>query len=110
MPRPLHVSTLVVDRDNSQGFTPLLEPPHRFFLGWWREVSPAKHPAWLALALFVLFRLIWSVEPVDRYFGILFKPPLIAAVLGLVVIWFFVMRTIWRAWLIERFLGLYTTG
>ena len=86
-----------------------LEPPHRFFLGWRREVSPDKRPAWLALALFILFTIIWLVDPLGRYFGILLKPAeVLAEILALVVVWFFVLRTIWRARLFERFLGLGT--
>jgi cation-transporting ATPase E len=86
-----------------------LEPPHRFFLGWCDEVSSDKRPAWLALALFIGFLIIWSVDPIGRYFGILLKPlPVIAQILGVVVVWFFVVRAIWRVRLFERFLGLYT--
>ena len=83
-----------------------LEPPSRFFLGWRSEVSPDKRPAWLALGLFVLFTIIWSYAPLGYYFGILVKPlrPQLQ-ILGVVVIWFFVMRTIWRLHLFERFLG-----
>ncbi len=84
-----------------------LEPPSRFFLGWRSEVSPDKRPAWLALGLIVVFTIIWSVGPLGYYFGILVKPlPLQITIFGLVVIWFFVVRTIWRLHLLERFLGL----
>jgi len=84
-----------------------LEPPSRFFLGWRNEVSHDKRPAWLALGLFLLFLIIWSVGPLGYYFGILVKPfPIIALIMGLVVIWFFVMRTVWRVRLFERFLGI----
>jgi cation-transporting ATPase E len=85
-----------------------IEPPSRFFLGWRSEVSPDKRPAWLALGLFVLFLIIWSVEPSGYCFGILVKPiPVQAIILSLVLVWFFIMRTIWRFHLFERFLGLY---
>jgi cation-transporting ATPase E len=84
-----------------------LEPPHRFFLGWRSEVSPDKRPAWLALGLGVLFTIIWSVGPLGYYFGILVKPlPVQLVIFGLVVVWFFLVRTIWRLRLFERFLGL----
>jgi cation-transporting ATPase E len=84
-----------------------LEPPHRFFLGWRSEVSADKRPAWLALGLFILFTIIWSVDPLGYYFGILVKPlPIQLIILGLVVVWFFLVRTIWRLHLLERFLGL----
>lgn len=84
-----------------------LEPPSRFFLGWRQEVSPDKRPAWLALGLFLLFWVIWSYDPLGNYFGILVKPFMISGMIMLVVIlWFFIMRTIWRLQLFERFLGL----
>jgi cation-transporting ATPase E len=89
-----------------------LEPPSRFFLGWRSEVSPDKRPAWLALGLFILFLIIWSYDPLGYYFGILVKPffPIQAIILGLVAIWFLLMRTIWRLHLFERFLGLDKIG
>jgi cation-transporting ATPase E len=84
-----------------------LEPPHPFFLGWRKEVSPDKRPAFLGLGLFILFQIIWWIPPLGYYFGILVKPSLITSIiLGVVVIWFFVIRAIWRANLFERFLGL----
>jgi hypothetical protein len=84
-----------------------LEPPHPFFLGWHKEVSPDKRPAWLALALFIWFWIIWGFDPLGYFFGILAKPPrVIFIILGVVVVWFFLMRAIWRANLFERFLGM----
>ena len=84
-----------------------LEPPSRFFLGWRRNVSEDKRPAWLALGLFLLFWVIWSFDPLGYYFGILVKPlPINLLLMGVVVIWFFLMRTIWRIRLFERFLGI----
>jgi cation-transporting ATPase E len=84
-----------------------LEPPSPFFLGWRQEVSPDKRPAWLALGLFILFQIIWWVPPLGYYFGILVKPfSVTSLILGVVVIWFFLIRAIWRANLFERFLGL----
>ncbi len=86
-----------------------LEPPSRFFLGWRQEVSPDKRPAWLALGLFILFWIIWSFDSLGYYFGILVKPLQINLILlSLVIVWFFVVRAIWRARLFERFLGLDT--
>jgi len=86
-----------------------LEPPNRFFLGWRSEVSPDKRPAWLALALFVVFWIIWSFRPLGYYFGILEKPITIQLLIFIVVVlWFFLVRTVWRARLFERFLGVTT--
>ena len=88
-----------------------LEPPHPFFFGWRQEVSPDKRPAWLALALFIWFGIIWAIPSLGYFFGILVKPFLITSIiLGVVVIWFFMMRAIWRANLFDRFLGLDEDG
>jgi cation-transporting P-type ATPase E len=84
-----------------------LEPPSRLFLGWRKEVSPDKRPALLALGLFIVFMIIASYQPLGYYFGILVKPlPINMILIGLVVIWFFLVRAVWRARLFERFLGL----
>lgn len=86
-----------------------LEPPHPFFFGWRNEVSPDKRPAWLALVLFIWFGIIWLVPSLGYFFGILVKPPEVTfTILGVVVVWFFVMRAIWRINLFDRFLGLDT--
>jgi hypothetical protein len=51
--------------------------------------------------------MIWWVPPLGYYFGILVKPfSITSSILGVVVIWFFLIRAIWRANLFERFLGL----
>jgi magnesium-transporting ATPase (P-type) len=63
--------------------------------------------ALLALALFIWFQIIWAIPSLGYFFGILVKPLLITSIiLGVVVVWFFLMRAIWRANLFERFLGL----
>ena len=84
-----------------------LEPPSRFFLGWRKEVSPDKRPAYLAASLFVLLLIIWTVGPLGYYFGVLVKPFFVTAIImGVVALWFFIVRAVWRANLFERFLGL----
>ena len=84
-----------------------LEPPSRFFLGWRKEVSPDKRPAALAAALFVVLLAVWSVDAIGYYFGVLTKPEEVtAAILGAVAVWFFLIRAIWRANLLDRLLGL----
>ena len=84
-----------------------LEPPSRFFLGWRKEVSPDKRPAFLAAGLFVLFLVVWSVPPIGYYFGILVKPfGITMIIMGLVFVWFFLVRAVWRADLFDRFLGM----
>ena len=84
-----------------------LEPPSPFFLGWRKEVSPDKRPAYLAVGLFVLFLIIWSVPPLGYYFGILVKPLSVTTIImGVVVVWFFLVRAVLRSNLFERLLGL----
>ncbi len=84
-----------------------LEPPTRFFLGWRKEVSRDKRPAIMAALLLVLFLVFYSVPVIGNYFGILQKPDLFFwIIMGLVVIWFFLIRAIWRAQLFERFLDI----
>ena len=70
-------------------------------------MSPDKRPAVLAAMLFVVLLIIWSVDPIGYYFGVLTKPEeVIAAIMGAVAVWFFLVRAIWRANLLDRLLGL----
>jgi len=84
-----------------------LEPPMRFFTGWRKEVSADKRPAILAAVLLVVFQIFYFVPSIGTYFGLLEKPTNIYLyILGFVVVWFFLIRTVWRQHLLERFLGL----
>ncbi len=84
-----------------------LEPPHRFFTGWRKEVSKDKRPALLAIGLLIVFQLLYFFPSVGAYFGLLEKPGLVyLRILAVVVVWFFLIRFIWRQQLLERFLGL----
>jgi cation-transporting ATPase E len=86
-----------------------LEPPIKFFTGWRKEASEDKRPALLALALLVIFQVFYFVPSMGTYFGLLEKPSgVYLRILGFVVIWFFLLRTVWRMRLFERFLGLPT--
>jgi hypothetical protein len=70
-------------------------------------VSPDKRPAVLAAVLFVVLLIVSSFDPLGYYFGVLTKPWfIIAAIMGAVAVWFFLVRAIWRANLLDRFLGL----
>ena len=83
------------------------EPLLPLFHGWRKEVKPDKRPAWLALVLFVWFGIIWTISPLSYFFGILKKPEEVIIIsLGVVVVWFFLMRAIWGANPFDRFLGL----
>ncbi|WP_207956202.1 hypothetical protein [Rubrobacter marinus] len=69
-------------------------------------MSADKRPAILAVALFVVLMIVWSVDPIGYYFGVLTKPEEVtAAILGAVVVWFFLIRAVWRADLLDRLLG-----
>jgi cation-transporting ATPase E len=84
-----------------------LEPPYRFFTGWRKEVSSDKRPAILAAVLLVIFQIFYFIPTIGAYFGLLEKPPTIYLyILGFIVVWFFLIRFIWRQQLLERFLGL----
>jgi cation-transporting P-type ATPase E len=84
-----------------------LEPPSRFFTGWRREISADKRPALLAVVLLVSFQICYFIPSIGTYFGLLEKPSgVYLRILGFVVVWFFLLRLIWRQRLFERFLGL----
>ena len=84
-----------------------LEPPIRFFTGWRKQVSDDKRPGLLAVVLLVIFQVIYLVPTIGAYFGLLEKPwPIYGRILALVVVWLFIIRSIWRHHLFERFLGL----
>lgn len=84
-----------------------LEPPSRFFTSWRKEVSADKRPAILAVGLLVVFQVLYFVPSIGAYFGLLEKPPMVyLRILAFVVVWFFLIRTIWRQHFFERFLGL----
>ncbi len=84
-----------------------LEPPTRFFLGWRKTVSKDKRPAIMTVLLLLLFQVFYHVPVISNYFGILQKPRNIFwLIMAMVVIWFFLIRTIWRMHLFERFLDL----
>lgn len=81
------------------------------------QIGPSRSYWDIARAnLFTLFNNILFVigvalialgRTLGYYFGILVKPfSITSAILGVVVIWFFLVRAIWRANLFERFLGL----
>jgi cation-transporting ATPase E len=84
-----------------------LKPPIRFFTGWRKEVSEDKRPGILAVMLILVFQIFYFEPSIGAYFGLLEKPPdIYVKILGLVVVWMFVIRAIWRNRLFERFLGL----
>jgi cation-transporting ATPase E len=82
-----------------------LKPPSR----WWAraaEVSPDRRPAVLAVVLMVAFVVISAVPGLRRLFDL---QPMNLEAVGIavlaVVIWVLVLRLIWRARLLERYLA-----
>ncbi|WP_459643926.1 P-type ATPase [Kineococcus sp. NUM-3379] len=83
-----------------------LEPPTRFFTGW-APVSRDRRPALLVACLLATLVVVLSVPALARWFGLVqpggFEAPLVVAA---AVVWFFVMRTVWRRDLFRKVLGL----
>lgn len=82
-----------------------LQPPLRFFAVW-RPLSPDRRPAYLTIALMVLFLLVLGIPGVASYFGII-NVPLRAsgALLTALGIWVVGFRTILRyRWFDKLFL------
>jgi cation-transporting ATPase E len=82
-----------------------VEPPIRFFTGW-RDVSDDRRPAYLALALAVVFFAVVQTGPVAAYFALIpLNPGMLLRVAAGLVIWTIACREIWRRDWLERFLG-----
>ncbi len=71
-----------------------LQPPFAFFAVW-RPVSPDRRPAYLTIALMVVFLFLLGIPPVASYFGIINVPFRASGILlaGLLV-WTFGFRLI----------------
>jgi cation-transporting ATPase E len=83
-----------------------LEPPLRFFTGWTHQRAD-KRPALLALGLLVTFVVVLLTPDVAHYFGLFPVGPGVALNVGMaVLLWVLALRTLWRAHLLDRFLGL----
>ncbi|GAB4451156.1 MAG: HAD-IC family P-type ATPase [Anaerolineae bacterium] len=83
-----------------------VEPPTPFFVGG-DALSPDKRPTILAGCLLLAFVAIMLIEPVRDFFELILLSPADYAIIGVVtVIWALVLRYLWRARLLERFLHL----
>jgi cation-transporting ATPase E len=82
-----------------------LKPPTR----WWArasELSTDRRPAVLAVTLMVVFVVISAVPALRRLFDLQPMRPIAVGIAVLaVVIWVLVLRLIWRARVLERFLA-----
>jgi cation-transporting ATPase E len=86
-----------------------VEPPIRFFTGWRQTVSDDRRPAYLAIALSVVFIGVVQTGPIAAYFGLIpLAPGMLAQVAAGMVVWTFALREIWRRNLFDRFLGLHS--
>jgi cation-transporting ATPase E len=84
---------------------PFVEPPTR----WWQggdDLSGDWRPTLLAGALLLAFIALLAISPLRLFFGLVPLSPGTYAVIALiVVIWAIILRLVWRAQLLERFLG-----
>lgn len=81
-----------------------LHPPLPFFTGW-RPLSSDRRPAFMTVALIVIFIGALSFKPVSDYFGIVGTPSWGLAILGvLLVIWLLGFRLILRQRWVEKLL------
>ncbi len=82
-----------------------LEPPIKFFAGW-SDVSPDKRPAYLAVALMVVYLVVLYTTTLANYFGLVTPGgPEKLVIPALLVVWFFILRTIWRRKWFERIIS-----
>jgi cation-transporting ATPase E len=83
-----------------------VEPP----TPWWTggdALSSDWRPTWLAVGLGVAFVIIMFFPDLRAFFDLAALPPLhIGVVLGCLLVWFVLLRLIWRREWLERWLGL----
>ena len=86
------------------GLILFLEPPSRLFTGW-APVSPDKRPAWLALALAIIYVVVLFTPVTASYFGLVTPGgPEAEVMLVTLPLWFLILRALWRAKLFDRLL------
>jgi cation-transporting ATPase E len=82
-----------------------LEPPHRGLEGW-ASRSQERWPTWLAVILWLVFTAVAVWEPASSYFGLIpIPPPALLLIWLLVLMWAWLLRTLWRRNWLERVLG-----
>ncbi|NIP44595.1 MAG: HAD-IC family P-type ATPase [candidate division Zixibacteria bacterium] len=83
-----------------------VEPPSEFWVGG-DDLAGDWRPTLLALGLFVFFFVGLQIPPVRDFYGFsdLHQPLDYVVIIGTTVIWAFVQRFVWRARLVERYLG-----
>jgi hypothetical protein len=84
-----------------------VEPPSEFWVGG-DDLAGDWRPTLLALGLFVAFFAGLQTPLLRDFYGMsaLRQPSDYLVIVGVAVIWTFVLRFVWRAHLFERYLGL----
>ncbi len=82
-----------------------VEPPIQWFVGG-DEFSGDWRPTILAGGLLVGFWMVLIIEPIRNFFELVDLPlPAHIGIIAITLIWMLVLRIIWRANLLERFMG-----
>ena len=82
-----------------------VEPPTKAWAGG-DDLSGDRRPAVLAFGLLLLFLMVLAIPPLRRFFELSRLSAADLAVIGaLAAVWALAQRWIWRARLIERFIG-----
>ena len=90
----------------SFGLILFLRPPHRFLAAWTRPVTD-RRPAWLVLALTVVFAGVLFTPALSSYFGLTGAAwPVFLVVLPALASWFVVLWVTYRFRLMDRVLGI----
>jgi cation-transporting ATPase E len=83
-----------------------IAPPFRLFVAV-KPLSSDKRPAYMVIGLLVLFFVVLAVEPVRQWFELAAFGPRAYFIIGIaVLLWLFTARSVFRAQLFERFIGL----
>jgi cation-transporting ATPase E len=79
-------------------------PPIRFFVAE-RPLSQDKKPALLAILLLILLIAVFAIEPLRQYFELVaLRRQHFVVITLLVIVWFFILRLVWRRRWLSRFL------
>lgn len=82
-----------------------VEPPTEYWVGGDR-LSGDWRPTLLAFVIFLLMALAVIIKPIRDFYGLIpMRPRDYLIISGVVIIWTFVVRHIWRARLVERYLN-----
>lgn len=82
-----------------------LEPPYSWLEGWTSR-SQQHWPLWMVLALWLVFTIVAMWEPASSYFGLVpIRLPALLVIWLLVLVWAWLLRTLWRKNWLEKILG-----